>query len=92
MLLPKIVAKHPQNIHNLLEFLFVDLEIWVNGTKLSDFAAPFSYADPLASSQFSSSQAQRKKRNTKSTRAEPNQPTPSTLRNSSCPEMLCGAL
>jgi len=29
-LFPNILTKHPQNIHNLLELLFVDLEIWVN--------------------------------------------------------------
>ena len=32
--MPKITEKHPQNMHNLLELLFVDLEIWVNSESL----------------------------------------------------------
>jgi len=35
--MPKVQDKHPQNMHNLLELLFVDLEIWVNSKTLPLF-------------------------------------------------------
>lgn len=42
-LIPSVLNKRPQNIHNLIEFLCVDLEIWMNisarwnqGAKTSD--------------------------------------------------------
>lgn len=53
-LFPDITRKHPQNIHNLLEFLQIDLGIWVNGTvfvesPLRSYSNPFFLASRFIS-------------------------------------------
>jgi len=46
--MPKIESKYPQNIHNLIELLFVDLDIWVNSNIPSPFLS-FSLSFSLLS-------------------------------------------
>jgi len=91
--MPKIESKYPQNIHNLIELLFVDLDIWVNSNIPSpflsfslslslSFLSFFAYLFSVAFWQSLSLLGPRRKRNTRFTSEARRQQTRWILRSS----------